>query len=214
MLNYRKELILASVISVLNLIFTFFVNPATSPFPSLYVHILNDYAYAFCFILVLFINLHSPFEQSLVVYRFHRVEDYLWYQLIEKAKSYAFIFILFTIIQMGLFILMDPNFNLITLLYRNIIFYTLILITYFIAMVGKRKRFLSRILLLFMTWITCYFISIINTEALFNRFNIFTLLQSIQMSELLRYSCFLIAVISMLLIRISKKARYINLWLD
>ncbi|MGL5979210.1 MAG: hypothetical protein ACRCZJ_09480 [Erysipelotrichaceae bacterium] len=214
MLNYRKELILASAISILNILFTILVNPSTSPFPSLYVHILNDYAYTFCFILLLFINLSTAVEPSLLAYRFKRLEDYLWFQLKKKAISYAIIFVVFTTVQIGLFLLMDSNFKLMTLLYRNFIFYTLIVITYFVAMIGKKKRTLSRIVLLFIAWISCYFVSIINPEAMLNRLNIFTLLQSIQLEEILRYASFLIAIISILLIYISKKASYINKWLD
>lgn len=214
MWRYRKELFLAFAISLLTLIFTLLIKSGTSPFGSIYVHILNDYAYTFCFIILLFMNLYTLFEQNLIVYRFKSVTHYLLNQLIEKAKSYAIIFILFSIFQIGLFFIVDKNFNVITLVYRNTIFYILILVTNFIAIVGKRNKFLFRVIMLCLVWITAYFISILMPEALINNINIFTLLQRINLSEILRYSLLLLAIIIINLIRISKKERYISKWLD
>lgn len=214
MWKYRKELYLAFAISLLNLVFTLLIKNVESPFSSIYVHILNDYAYIFCFIFLLFINLYTLFDENLIVYKFKSVEHYLINQLIKKAKSYSIIFILFSIFQIVLFFLVDKNFNILTLLYRNTIFYILILLTDFIAIVGKKNKFLFRIIVLFFIWITFYLISILIPAALINNINIFTLLQRINLSEIFRYSILLFAIIVINFLRISKKERYISKWLD
>lgn len=214
MWKYRKELYLAFAISLLNLVFTLLIKNVESPFSSIYVHILNDYAYIFCFIFLLFINLYPLFEENLIVYRFKSVEHYLTNQLIKKAKSYSIIFILFSIFQISLFFLVDKNFNVLTLLYRNTIFYILILLTDFIVIVGKKNKFLFRIIVLFFIWITFYLISILIPTALINNINVFTLLQRMNLSEIFRYSILLFAIIVINFLRISKKERYISKWLD
>lgn len=214
MWKYKKEFKLAILVSSINIIFTLLLSNGETPFNSIYVHILNDYTYVFFFIIVLFVNSFEPLEQDLIIYKFESINDYLLSKIIEKIKSYGVLFILFTCVQIVLFYIVDENFNLITLLYRNVVFYVLILVTNFIILIRRKQSQLIASLFLCLLWSIFYFIFIIFPNSVFNSINVFMLLKKIDLSEMLRYLIFILIIIILNLIRVSKKERCVKKWLD
>lgn len=214
MLNYKKSLILSGIISLIVFIFTLFIMNGKTYFSSIYVHILNDYTYAVFFSMLLFINMFDSMDQSLVISRFENVENYLKYMIVEKMKSYGVLFFIMTLFQVILFFFVDDNFNVGTLLYRNFVFFILINFVYQLVLIGRNSKKTHRIVFMFLFWNITYFVSIVMPKSIINHINIFTLLQKIQISEIIRYTILLIAIIVFLIWRISNKRRYIKIWLD
>lgn len=214
MYKYRSVLLWAGILSIMNLCYTMLVFEDVTLSTSIYVRILHDYTYVFFFTVILFINLTGSGNQLMIISRSCSLNRYLIFEIKEKLKRYGVLFMAFTAFQIVLFAVFDKQFAVMTLLYRNFVFYVFINIVHLMVIIGSSKRKSYRSILMFVFWNLSYFISILMPDSSLNQINIFTVLQKPDLAELFRYSVLLLIVIVVCMMRVSNKRRYIAKWLD
>lgn len=214
MYKYRSVLLWAGILSIMNLCYTMLVFEDVTLSTSIYVRILHDYTYVFFFTVILFINLTGSGNQLMIISRSCSLNRYLIFEIKEKLKRYGVLFMAFTAFQIVLFAVFDKQFAVMTLLYRNFVFYVFINIVHLMVIIGSSKRKSCRSILMFVFWNLSYFISILMPDSSLNQINIFTVLQKPDLAELFRYSVLLLIVIVVCMMRVSNKRRYIAKWLD
>ena len=214
MWKYKKAIISASWVMVLHLMFAMLIKDRAIYFSSLYVHIINDYSYIFFFIMILFVNLFELVEDEMIVYKFGSVEKYIKFKLIEKSEFFSIFFISLILFQTILFSIIDPNIEIFTIMYSNMMFFLLVNLTYLLIIIGKTNKKLTRLACLFLFWAVSYFMYIIHPTSLYNIINIFSLVYKLNVSELFRYLFIILSLLIFCILRISNKRRYIALWLE
>lgn len=214
MWKYKKAIISASWVMVLHFMFAMLIKNGAIYFSSMYVHIINDYSYIFFFIMILFVNLFDSMEDEMIVYKFRSVEKYIKFKLIEKSEFFGTFFISLILFQTILFSIIDPNIEIFTIMYSNMMFFLLVNLTYILIIIGKTNKKLNRLASLFLFWTVSYFIYIIHPTSLYNIINIFSLVYKLNVSELFRYLFIILSLLIFCFLRIINKRRYIPLWLE
>lgn len=213
MLNFKQSIILGLTIFFIQALFSFLLLSQRIE-TSLYVATLQYTTYLFVFSILLFYPLIEIFTTSFIALKRKSVLGYIKWKMMEYMKMYAIVFLVFTLLQILLYGAMDSYFRLNTLLYRNLVFFILILFVSFVSIVGSQKHRRMKLVLLFLLWNFLCLMLTSFSESMFNQYNIFTLLQGIHLVDILKYSMLLIILIGMMFIRMRDKGRYMKKWIE
>lgn len=149
-----------------------------------------------------------------MITRFRSIESYIYYRLLEKAKLFGVQFIFFTVGQIIIFTMYDPNFNLLLLLYRNSVFYTLIMIVYSFVLLGNEKYRFRRKCILFVMWNTVYLSFILLPNSMINFMNIFVSLIRVDVAVIIKFVLCYCVLLVFQLMQFKRKKGYIETWLE
>lgn len=210
---YKKDILLGSLIGIFTLLYTLLIYE-TDLDTSIYVVMLNDYTYVFAFTAVLFLKLYNAMDYTLFLSKLPTIDTFIKWEFLSKLKSYSLIFCTFTTQQSIVFLILDPEFNFITFLYRNVVFFVLINFINYLLIFSKTKHHTRNIVIMYLLWIVFYFISIIFPESIVNIVNVFVLLRSVKIEEILRFIVFLLIPVVYLSYRISNRRRFVSKWLS
>lgn len=213
MRRYKNEIFIGLFILVLNGIIFLWANDYASAVGSAYVMILKQTPYILVFSGLLFALLYDSYDCFLELYRANTNTQYVCFKIRNAMISYGIVFGILTIGQAVLFGLFDSNFNFVTLLYRNILFYLLILFMKYFVLTRKKKQQLLTICILYIIWCFLILTAIQTNISFINTWNVFSLLKEINLVGILRH--FIIITIIVLLIHYqTRQERYKAQWLE
>ena len=213
MRRYKNEIFIGLFILVLNGIIFLWANDYASAVGSAYVMILKQTPYILVFSGLLFALLYDSYDCFLELYRANTITQYVCFKIRNAMISYGIVFGILTIGQAVLFGLFDSNFNFVTLLYRNILFYLLILFMKYFVLTRKKKQQLLTICILYIIWCFLILTAIQTNISFINTWNVFSLLKEINLVGILRH--FIIITIIVLLIHYqTRQERYKAQWLE
>lgn len=213
MQNYKRDIMLALLIIVLNIVVCYMAFGISDKNSSVYVLLLRQYPYTFIFSALLFMVFYSKGEVFLELNRYGSREKYVHTKMSNNAKSFGLILSIVTIGQWFLFYNLDPMFNFMTLIYRNLIFYILInIVSYIINYIPLCNKYC--VYLLYAIWVILMRIATSNPELSINSWNIFILLIRMDWAAIVRFLLIAVAVYFFLQIRALNHERYMKKWLE
>ncbi|MEG0176593.1 hypothetical protein [Anaerorhabdus sp.] len=215
MQKYKKTIVIAIIFSAFLIVYSciFLINGNLQY--SLYARILKDYTYCFCFSILLFMMLKNDIDEYLLIGKFKSFNEYTWYQIKEKFITYAIFFAIVTSIQTIFYMLIDPYFNFVTLIYRNIIFYFLInFVNYLIVLCRVKSKSKCTISLCLLWLFLIFAANIFPPTSMIRRIDIFVLIEKIDVFLIIRYSVIVLIIIVIKQFKVLNRKEFLKKWLD
>ena len=206
MWKYKKEILLASFMSMLVLGYSMLIYKKMDN-RVLNIQMFNDYTFMFVFSASIFYLFFNQYPNEMILYKFEKVKTYFLYKLLEFITSISVFIGLLTIAQTIIFVLIDPLFKLHLLIYRNFIILYIAILFYMLALMGQQKYLTRRIIGLFLLWNLLYVIFLFKPNSIVNVIGIFNALKSIKLDMLLKLLLLGIGISYTLFIRIDTMGR-------
>lgn len=209
MWKFKKEITLTLFLSIIILLYTIFINNSGYDKMKVSEYILNDYTFMFIFSTIVFNLFFDTYNFELTVWRFKKIEDYVFFEIKNKIISLGSFFLVLTINQIIIFTIFDPLFKISTLIYQNIIFLWLFFIFYLVAFLSKRKNWRNILIIMFIIWNLLYIVYILSPENIINQITLFKSLKEPTVYEISRLFIFNLIVVYSIYIKIKSKGRKI-----
>lgn len=214
MRKYKKEMISAGCIVILNAVIAVWSNEFTKDGISFYVNILRQLQYQLLFSAFLFFPLYDNYDHSLLYVRYVDHSKYIKQTMKTSLKEYGILMLSVTVGQLILFLITDPLLNVITLVYRNVIFYILILFVKYILLTLKHSNQLKWIICMYIIWFLLFRSAFVFADYPVNTWNVFSLLQRIDGIRMIRHLMILSLCICLNQLRMVQRKRYLKKWLE
>lgn len=211
MRKYKKEIVTAGCIIALNVVISIWSNDYDISF---YVNILRQLQYQLLFSAFLFFPLYDNYDRSLLYVRYVDHSAYIKQAMIKALKEYGVLMLSVTGGQLILFLIMDPLLNAVTLVYRNVIFYILILFVKYILLTLKHSNHLKWIICMYIIWFILLRSAFVFADHPLNTWNVFSLLQRIDAIRIIRHLMILSLCICLNQLRMNDHKRYLKKWLE
>lgn len=209
MWKFKKEITLTLFLSIIILLYTIFINNSGYDKMKVSEYILNDYTFMFIFSTIVFNLFFDTYNFELTVWRFKKIEDYVFFEIKNTIISLGSFFLVLTINQIIIFTIFDPLFKISTLIYQNIIFLWLFFIFYLVAFLSKRKNWRNILIIMFIIWNLLYIVYILSPENIINQITLFKSLKEPTVYEISRLFIFNLIVVYSIYIKIKSKGRKI-----
>lgn len=209
MWKFKKEIILSLFLSIIVLFYTIFINNSIYVSMQVSDYIFNDYTFIFVFSTIVFYLFFDTYNFDLTVWRFKKIEDYVFFEIKNTIISLGSFFLVLTINQIIIFTIFDPLFKISTLIYQNIIFFWIYLIFYLVTFLCKRKNHINSLIFMFIIWNILYIVYILFPENIINQITIFKSLKELSVYEILRLIIFNLIIIYGIYIKIKTRGRKI-----
>lgn len=209
MWKFKKEIILSLFLSIIVLLYTIFINNSIYVSMQVSDYIFNDYTFIFVFSTIVFYLFFDTYNFDLTVWRFKKIEDYVFFEIKNTIISLGSFFLVLTINQIIIFTIFDPLFKISTLIYQNIIFFWIYLIFYLVTFLCKRKNHINSLIFMFIIWNILYIVYILFPENIINQITIFKSLKELSVYEILRLIIFNLIIIYGIYIKIKTRGRKI-----
>lgn len=213
MIEYKMGIRTTMKILFITILYCLFLKLQKIDYISMYVYLLNDYTYMFFYSMILFINMIDLMDYHLEMHRFKYSSKYLLFKWIRKVKEYAIIFIVTSIVEIIFFVILDTQFNVITFVYRNIIFFELIIFVYYLICLSDFNWNRKLVILYYLLWNVFYFIFILFNESSFTSFNVFILIQKIDITKVLIFH-FIFILIALVKYLFVSRRKGIKKWIE
>lgn len=214
MRKYKKEMIIAGCIIALNFVISIWSNEFTEDGISYYVNILRQLQYQLLFPAFLFSLLYDNYDRSLLYVRYVDHSTYIKRTMITAMKEYGVLMLVLTVGQWILFGITDPLLNVVTLVYRNLIFYVFILITNYFLLTCRYRHQKGWMICMYIVWFLLFRSAFLFADHPLNTWNPFSLLQRIDGTGIIRHAIILCICICINQLRMNDHERYLKKWLE
>ena len=205
MWKFKKEIILALLLSIIILVYTIFIKNSHYTNIQANDYILNNYTFMFVFSTIIFYLFFDTYNFELTMCRLKKIEEYIFFEIKNMIISLGIFFLILTINQIIIFTIFDPLFKISTLIYQNIIFLWLFFIFYLVIFLSKRKNWKKVLIVMFIIWNLLYIVYILFPENVINQITIFRSLKEPAVYEILRLFIFNLIEVYGIYIKIKSK---------
>lgn len=214
MRKFKKEIIVSLCILLLNIIISTWSMNYKNAEMSFYVNMLRQIQYQLPFSAFLFTLLYDPYDASLILIRTGSVKRYFKTILITAIIRYGIVMMLVTTGQYVLFNILDPAFNVITLLYRNSVFYVLIIFVKYCLTACRKTKQTKWLFIIYIIWSGLFMLATFFPDNQLDSWNVFSLIRKIDLLNMIRHVVLLCFFILCMQIRLSFRKRFLKKWLE
>lgn len=214
MRKFKKEIIVSLCILLLNIVISIWSMNYKDAKISFYVNMLRQIQYQLPFSAFFFSLLYDSHDASLILIRTGSVKNFFMTVLLTAIIHYGVVMMLVTAGQCMLFSILDPVFNVVTLLYRNCVFYVLIIfVKYFLTACRKEKQTIW-LFMIYIIWSTLFMFAAFFPDNPLDAWNVFSLIRKIDSLNIIRHIILLCICILCMQIRLSFRKRFVKKWLE
>lgn len=201
-MKYKQELLSAIILSLITFIYALMIRQLLINTQSIANNIQNNFAYMFILSIFLFRLLYQKHDSYIILYKFDSLNEYILFEIKEKMKSIIIFFFIYTCLQIIVFSLIDPLFNIYVLIYHHFIYIWLMLLICSVLVISSQKKYLRRYIILFVLWNSLYMLYTLLQDSLFAQLTPFIILTNINIFEFARL--IILSIMILLYVSINK----------
>lgn len=201
-MKYKQELLSAIILSLITFIYALMIRQLLINTQSIANNIQNNFAYMFILSIFLFRLLYQKHDSYIILYKFVSLKNYILFEIKEKMKSIIIFFFIYTCLQIIVFSLIDPLFNIYVLIYHHFIYIWLMLLICSVLVISSQKKYLRRYIILFVLWNLFYMLYTLLQDSLFAQLTPFIILTNINIFEFARL--IILSIMILLYVSINK----------
>lgn len=201
-MKYKQELLSAIILSLITFIYALMIRQLLINTQSIANNIQNNFAYMFILSIFLFRLLYQKHDSYIILYKFDSLNEYILFEIKEKMKSIIIFFFIYTCLQIIVFSLIDPLFNIYVLIYHHFIYIWLMLLICSVLVISSQKKYLRRYIILFVLWNVFYMLYTLLQDSLFAQLTPFIILRNINIFEFARL--IILSIMILLYVSINK----------
>ena len=201
-MKYKQELLSAIILSLITFIYALMIRQLLINTQSIANNIQNNFAYMFILSIFLFRLLYQKHDSYIILYKFDSLNEYILFEIKEKMKSIIIFFFIYTCLQIIVFSLIDPLFNIYVLIYHHFIYIWLMLLICSVLVISGQKKYLRRYIILFVLWNSLYMLYTLLQDSLFAQLTPFIILTNINIFEFARL--IILSIMILLYVSINK----------
>lgn len=201
-MKYKTESLSAIFLSLITFIYALMIKKILINTQSIANNIQNNFAYMFILSIFLFRLLYQKHDSYIILYNFDSLNEYILFEIKEKMKSIIIFFFIYTCLQIIVFSLIDPLFNIYVLIYHHFIYIWLMLLICSVLVISSQKKYLRRYIILFILWNSLYMLYTLLQDSLFAQLTPFIILTNINIFEFARL--IILSIMILLYVSINK----------
>ena len=201
-MKYKTESLSAIILSLITFIYALMISKLLINTQSIANNIQNNFAYMFILSIFLFRLLYQKHDSYIILYKFDSLNEYILFEIKEKMKSIIIFFFIYTCLQIIVFSLIDPLFNIYVLIYHHFIYIWLMLLICSVLVISSQKKYLRRYIILFVLWNVFYMLYTLLQDSLFAQLTPFIILTNINIFEFARL--IILSIMILLYVSINK----------
>lgn len=201
-MKYKTESLSAIFLSLITFIYALMIKKILINTQSIANNIQNNFAYMFILSIFLFRLLYQKHDSYIILYKFDSLNEYILFEIKEKMKSIIIFFFIYTCLQIIVFSLIDPLFNIYVLIYHHFIYIWLMLLICSVLVISSQKKYLRRYIILFVLWNSLYMLYTLLQDSLFAQLTPFIILTNINIFEFARL--IILSIMILLYVSINK----------